>query len=172
MRSARPREPGTRRAVRRRRGSARSSGRKRNVSPVSSPTRTTAADLARSYREHGFWQDVTLGAFLSERIDADEARTFRVWSAGRPWQGTVGDVRAMARQVAAGLRGRGIGPGSVVASQLPNCPEAAAVFWGVTFSGATIVPIVHFYGPKETAFIVRESGAQLLVTADRFGWID
>ena len=34
------------------------------------------------------------------------------------------------------------------------------------------VPIVHFYGPKEVGFILRQSRARVLVTADRFGHLD
>jgi len=34
------------------------------------------------------------------------------------------------------------------------------------------VPIVHFYGMKEVGFILRQSGARVLVTADRFGHLD
>jgi acyl-CoA synthetase (AMP-forming)/AMP-acid ligase II len=148
-------------------------GPQRNVSAVHdwSPRRTPP-ELAQQYRAEGFWQETTLGALLDPLITADAAKTFRVWSATRPWVGTIGDVHQRARVVAGGLRERGIGPGDVVATQLPNCPEAAAVFWGVALAGATIVPIVHFYGPKETSFIVRESGARLLVSADRFGWLD
>jgi acyl-CoA synthetase len=134
--------------------------------------RTTAPELANRYRDEGLWTDETLGALLHRLVDADAERTFRVWSATRPWQGTIGAVRELAHRVAGGLAERGIGPGDVVASQLPNCPEAAAVFWGVAFSGATLVPIVHFYGPKETGFILAESGARMLITADRVGWLD
>lgn len=136
------------------------------------PVRPTPPELARRYHAEGLWGDVTLGTYLQRLIDDDAHRTFQVWSASRPWQGTIGQVRGMARRIAGGLRERGIGPGDVVASQLPNCPEAAAVFWGVAFAGATLVPIVHFYGPKETSFILRESGARLLVTADRSGWLN
>jgi len=34
------------------------------------------------------------------------------------------------------------------------------------------VPIVHFYGTKETEFILRQSKAKILISADRFGAID
>jgi acyl-CoA synthetase (AMP-forming)/AMP-acid ligase II len=59
-----------------------------------------------------------------------------------------------------------------VAFQLPNWVEAAATFWGVSFTGATLVPIVHFYGPKEVGFILAESGARALITAESFGHQD
>ncbi len=72
----------------------------------------------------------------------------------RPWSGTFGDVEAVARRLAAGLRKRGVGPGDVVALQLPNWMEAAAAFWASAFLGAVVVPIVHFYGRKEVAHIL------------------
>jgi acyl-coenzyme A synthetase/AMP-(fatty) acid ligase len=46
------------------------------------------------------------------------------------------------------------GPGDVVAFQLPNWMEAAAVFWASAFLGAAVVPIVHFYGRKEVGYIL------------------
>jgi acyl-CoA synthetase (AMP-forming)/AMP-acid ligase II len=50
--------------------------------------------------------------------------------------------------------------------------EAAATFWATAFLGAVPVPIVHFYGPKEVGFILRQSGARVFVTAARFGHLD
>ena len=74
--------------------------------------------------------------------------------------------------MAGGLRAWGVGPDDVVAFQLPNWVEAAATFYAVTFLGATVAPIVHFYGAKEVGYILRQSGARVLVTADRFGHQD
>jgi acyl-CoA synthetase (AMP-forming)/AMP-acid ligase II len=74
--------------------------------------------------------------------------------------------------VAGGLRAVGVQPGDPVAFQLPNWVEAAATFWAIALLGAVPVPIVHFYGPKEVAFILEQSQAQVLVTADQFGHLD
>ncbi len=38
--------------------------------------------------------------------------------------------------------------------------------------GVTLVPIVHFYGPKEVGFILRQSGARALVIVSRIGQRD
>ena len=51
--------------------------------------------------------------------------------------------------MAGGLRALGLGPGDVVAFQLPNWVEAAITFYACAMLGVTLVPIVHFYGPKE-----------------------
>jgi len=67
---------------------------------------------------------------------------------------------------------RGIGVGDVVAYQLPNWAEAVSVIWAGFRIGAVMVPIIHFYGAAEVEFILRQSGAKLLVTVDRFGHVD
>jgi acyl-CoA synthetase (AMP-forming)/AMP-acid ligase II len=84
----------------------------------------------------------------------------------------LAEVDALARRVAGGLRERGIGPGDPVAFQLPNWVEAAATFYAVCHLGATVVPIVHFYGPKEVSYILRRTNVKAFVTADRFGHLD
>ena len=134
--------------------------------------RSTAPELAARYLADGHWTDETLASVLDESLRANGELTLRVWSDTRPHRGTVREVHELARRVAAGLGRLGIGPGDVVAFQLPSWLEAAATFWGVVLSGATILPIVHFYGPREVGFILRQSGARAFVTADRFRGLD
>lgn len=134
--------------------------------------RATAPELARSYRAEGLWTDDCLGHRLSEHLDHGSGLEVRVWSRQRPYRGSTAEVYAMARRLAGGLLGRGIGPGEVVAFQLPNCVEAVVTFFGLSLLGAVIVPVVHFYGPKELGFILSQSGARALITADRWGHLD
>ena len=74
--------------------------------------------------------------------------------------------------MAAGLRALGIGPDDVVAFQLPNWVEAAITFYACAMLGVTLVPIVHFYGPKEVGFILRQSRARALILVSRIGQRD
>lgn len=129
-------------------------------------------ELQRQWRAHGFWTDEPLGAMTDRFLSALGNETFRVRSSVRPYQGTLADVHDLARRVRTGLEARGVRPGDVVAFQLPNWMEAAAVFWGAVMAGAVVAPIVHFYGRKEVAYILRTSEARVLVTADRFGHQD
>ncbi|MEW6273010.1 MAG: AMP-binding protein [Thermodesulfobacteriota bacterium] len=124
--------------------------------------------LERRYLESGLWIDATLGQFVDERLQANAGLELRIWSKTRPWRGTIGDVRALARRVAGGLAACGVGPDDVVAFQLPNWMEAAAVFYGASLLGAVLVPIVHFYGAKEVRYILGHTRARLLVTAASF----
>ncbi|MDA8356327.1 MAG: AMP-binding protein [Actinomycetota bacterium] len=130
------------------------------------------SDLARRYRSEGAWDERTLGQFLTDALESSAGRRFRIWSAANPYEGTVDDVTQMARRLAGGLRRLGIGPGDVVAFQLPNWVEAAATFYGCAMLGVVLVPIVHFYGPKEVRFILRQSSARALIQVARFGQRD
>ena len=56
--------------------------------------------------------------------------------------------------------------------QLPNWVEAAITFWGAAQLGAVVVPIVHFYGPKEVSYVLDVVQPDAVVTAARFGQTD
>ncbi|NEC85425.1 AMP-binding protein [Streptomyces sp. SID12501] len=136
------------------------------------PTRTVPAELAKRYEAEGWWTRDTLGDLLAHGLTAAPGTEFRVHSAVRPWTGTFADVERVARRLAAGLRARGVGPGDVVAFQLPNWMEAAAVFWASAFLGAVVVPVVHFYGRKEVGYILDAVRPNVFVTAARFGHLE
>jgi acyl-CoA synthetase (AMP-forming)/AMP-acid ligase II len=127
------------------------------------------AELAARYVAEGAWDDRSLGQFLSDALLSDPSRRFRIWSPTNPYVGTVGEVYEEARLLAGGLRALGLGPGDVVAFQLPNWVEAAVTFYACAMLGVTLVPIVHFYGPKEVGFILRQSRARALVVVARIG---
>ncbi len=134
--------------------------------------RTVPAELERSWLEGGLWDDRTLGDQLDAALRDHAGQTFRVHSEVRPWSGTFGEVHMRARRLAGALRARGVGPGDPVAFQLPNWVEAAVTFYAATLLGAVVVPIVHFYGPKEVGYILRRTGVRVLVTAAAFGHAD
>ena len=134
--------------------------------------RTIPAELVKRYEADGWWTRDTLGGLLARGLDAAPGASFRVHSAARPWTGTFRDVELVARRLAGGLRARGVGPGDVVAFQLPNWMEAAAVFWATAFLGATVMPIVHFYQRKEVGYILGSLQPRVFVTAERFGRLE
>jgi len=134
--------------------------------------RRVPPSLARRYVEERLWRDDTLGALLAGAVEERPGLTVKIRSSVRPWSGTFGDVLDAARRLAGALQARGIGPGDVVAFQLPNWVEAAISFWAAALLGAVVTPIVHFYGPKEVAYILRRTGVRALITAERFGHLD
>ena len=131
--------------------------------------RVVPAHLVRRYVEAGWWTSETLGEVVSERLAEDPDTQFNVHSDSRRYVGTFGDVERMARRLAGGLRARGVGPGDVIAFQLPNWVEAAATFWASALLGAVVVPIVHFYGSRELTFILSGARPKVFITAEVFG---
>ena len=134
--------------------------------------RAPTASLADEYRRAGWWNDDSLGHLVERGMRAAPRVPVRIWSASRPWQGTLGDVLDLSTRFAGGLQRLGVGPGDVVAVQLPNWIEGAATWFASTMLGAVVVPIVHYYGTSELSYILGESRARVLVTADRFGSVD
>ena len=134
--------------------------------------RPLPAGLEQRWLAEGLWVDETLGQLLDRGLSAHAAEPFVVHSATRPATTTLGAVRQRALRLAGTLRAAGIGPGDAVAFQLPNCVEAAVTFYGVAFAGAAVVPIVHFYGTKEVAYILRRTPVRAFVTIDAFGRTD
>jgi acyl-CoA synthetase len=138
------------------------------ASDLRSVLRPVPPHLAEHYLAEGWWDDRSLGRFLSHALLQDTTRPIRIWSPTNPHLGTVGEVYEEALRVAGGLRSYGLGPGDVVAFQLPNWVEAAVTFYACALLGVTLVPIVHFYGPKEVGFILRQSRARALVIVGRY----
>jgi acyl-CoA synthetase (AMP-forming)/AMP-acid ligase II len=131
--------------------------------------RNIPVELTKRYEEEGWWTSDTLGELLARSLLAHPETSFCVHSDVRPFTGTFADVELRARRLAAGLRGRGVGPGDVIALQLPNWMEAAVSFWASAFLGAVVVPIVHFYGRKELTHIISTARPKVFITAREFG---
>jgi acyl-CoA synthetase (AMP-forming)/AMP-acid ligase II len=140
--------------------------------PLDFTPRADDGARAQRYTADGSWTDETFGSILGDGFAEAPRQVVSFRSDVRPWSGTYADVSDLARRVAGGLRAAGVQAGDPVAFQAPNWLETAATFYAIAFLGAVPVPIVHFYGPKEVGFILRQSGARVLVTADKFGHID
>ncbi len=134
--------------------------------------RSVPPELEQRWLDDGWWDDRTLGVLLDRALQTHADQVFAVHSGLRPWSGTFGELRDRSRRVAAALVERGVRPGDPVAFQLPNWVEAAVTFYAAAFVGAVVVPIVHFYGTKEVAYILRRTGVEVLVTAASFGGTD
>jgi acyl-CoA synthetase len=134
--------------------------------------RETAPELRARYLSEGHWTDATLTKYVVDGLEQYRDLEFRVWSKTRPSRHTMGDCNRLARGLAAGLTAHGVHAGDVVAFQMPNCFEAGITFYGAAMLGVVLVPIVHFYGPKEVQHILRESRAKAFLSFDRFGHRD
>jgi acyl-CoA synthetase (AMP-forming)/AMP-acid ligase II len=84
----------------------------------------------------GLWDELTTGDGLAREIWMWDGTEFRCAT----WEGLV----ARSRQVASGLRKRGVEPGSIVPAILSNGPDVGPGYMGIWFAGATIasLPII------------------------------
>ncbi|GAA1928073.1 long-chain fatty acid--CoA ligase [Microbacterium aoyamense] len=69
------------------------------------------------------------------------------------------------RAYAGALRARGIGRGDRVGMLIPNVPDFARVYFAALSLGAIVVPVHLLFKADEIAFVLRDSGADLLVAA-------
>ena len=76
---------------------------------------------------------------------------------------TLGALVSDAEKVASAFQARGIGPGAVVAVQLPGSYEGAVIQTAVGLCGAVLLPVVMIYGPREMELVLRRSGAAAVV---------
>ncbi len=71
-----------------------------------------------------------------------------------------------AREIAGGLRARGIAAGEAVAVFLPNCADYLPLLHGIWAMGGVAVPVNAKLHPREVAWIVENAGARLVVAKE------
>jgi acyl-CoA synthetase (AMP-forming)/AMP-acid ligase II len=81
---------------------------------------------------------------------------------------TFGALRDRCERVAAGLHEQGIGEGSRVTWQLPTRIDTVVLMLALNRLGAVQNPVIPLYGKREVAFVLRQTGAQLLVVPGRW----
>jgi acyl-CoA synthetase (AMP-forming)/AMP-acid ligase II len=77
---------------------------------------------------------------------------------------TYADLAAAVRRVAGALRGRGFGPGDVLAMLAPNLPEYPIAYHGAAVAGGAVMLLNPLDTADELAAHLNEAGARILVT--------
>ncbi|WP_316520735.1 AMP-binding protein [Kitasatospora brasiliensis] len=125
---------------------------------------------AARYREQGWWRDET---FLDDLRDAAERLPDRPMMINHRAVGdrtttlTFADLAARVERFAAALYELGVRPGEMVAFQLPDWWETAALALACWRVGAVIMPVSLRFGRREVGRMLASTGAVLLVTTDR-----
>lgn len=104
----------------------------------------------------------TLAALISNHPD----EALAIGAPGRNWL-SYGRLRTLSADVAATLRGIGIGRGDRVAIVLPNGPEMATAFFAIA-QVATTAPLNPAYTEEEYAFYLGDLDAKALVVPDDY----
>ena len=81
---------------------------------------------------------------------------------------TAGELLGHANQLVHALRNQGLKPGDVVATLLPNCPEMIEAYLAALQAGWYLVPINHHLVAPEIAYVLKDSGAKVFITHERF----
>jgi fatty-acyl-CoA synthase len=76
---------------------------------------------------------------------------------------TYAEFAAEAARVAGALRASGVGPGDRVAYLMPNLPEMLVAHFAVPLAGGVLVAINTRLTAEEMSYILRHSGAKMLV---------
>ncbi|MDT7708907.1 MAG: fatty-acyl-CoA synthase [Pseudonocardiales bacterium] len=85
---------------------------------------------------------------------------------------TYAEIAAWSGRLAAGLIALGVSPGDHVAVDMANLPEVVACKFAVARVGAVSVSINFMLRHEELSYVLRQSGARLLVTMDAFRGLD
>ncbi|MFI2563449.1 long-chain fatty acid--CoA ligase [Paenarthrobacter sp. NPDC018779] len=78
---------------------------------------------------------------------------------------TYGTLWKQTRAYAGALSARGIGPGDRVAVLIPNVADFARAYYAILALGGIVVPLHALLKASEIEFVLRDSGAQLLICA-------
>ncbi|MEN0086455.1 MAG: long-chain fatty acid--CoA ligase [Leifsonia sp.] len=76
-----------------------------------------------------------------------------------------GELWDQTRSYAGALRDLGVGPGDRVALMLPNVPDFPRAYYAVLALGAIVVPVHALLKAEEIAYVLRDSGSELLICA-------
>ena len=109
----------------------------------------------------------TIGANLDATAAAFGGREALVdVPSGQRW--TYAQLNADADALASGLIAAGIAAGDRVGIWSPNCPEWVLLQYATAKMGAILVNINPAYRSHELAFVLRQSGVRMLVSAQQF----
>ena len=122
-------------------------------------------DRVRQFKAEGWWNDDVIGDLLAGQA-TDRPDRPAVVAAGATI--TWGELRDRADRLAGGLRAIGLGPGDVVAVQLPNIPEFLIAFLAINRIGGVLQTVHMAYRAAELKGLVGHSGARAMICLDRF----
>ena len=127
------------------------------------------SDAAARYHRDGHWGSVSVG----EQFAATCARQGYggALADGNRWL-SFAEWERLTQRAALGLLALGVAPGDVVAYQLPNWWEAAVLFVAAARIGAVVNPVLPLFRARELRFILRQSGATLLIIPGHFRGCD
>ena len=130
---------------------------------------------ARAMRARGLWLDKTIDEFFAAAISATPDKPALVaYRADRatPRRFSYRELGDLTARAAAALRALGVGPGDVVAVQLPNWWELVVVALAANRIGAVVNPLMPIFREREMGFMLGFARAKVLVVPKLFRGFD
>ncbi len=121
------------------------------------------------YRALGCWGDETLGRRFARTVAAYPTRLALIDGDAR-W--TFHELERLSLRAARALRELGLGPGDVIAYQLPNWWEAVVLFLAAARIGASLNPLLPMFRERELEFALTQSGARAAIIPGHYRGFD
>ncbi|WP_420633670.1 class I adenylate-forming enzyme family protein [Candidatus Palauibacter sp.] len=112
---------------------------------------------------------LSVAGLFAEHVDANPHAPC-ILAGGESW--SYSRVASQARALAVGLHSLGVEPGDRVAVVLPNWPEFVVSTLAVAETGAVLVPLSPNYSARELRFMLRNSEAEVTITAEEWNGTD
>lgn len=113
---------------------------------------------------HTFWD------LIEQRAAATPDHPFLIDAADRRY--SFREIRDWAERVAAGFAAMGVREGTPVTWQLPTRIETVVASFALSRLGAVQNPIIHIYRDREVGFCIRQTKAELVLTAGEWRGFD
>ena len=123
----------------------------------------------------GHWHDRTINDDLDACVAAcpDKlALTAVQVESGAVRRFSYRELATLADRIAVGLSRLGVGPGDVVAMQLPNWWQFTLTYLACSRIGAVINPLMHIFRERELGFMLKHSEAKLVIVPKSFRGFD
>ena len=126
---------------------------------------------AAGYVERGHWANKTLAQYLDEHV-ATQFDSVAIVSehleTGKRDVLSFGQYGRAVDRIAGGLLELGVGPGDVVAVQLPNWWQLCATAIAAARIGVVISPLIPIYREREVRYILEATQAKVFVVPETF----
>lgn len=128
------------------------------------------ADVRERYEREGWWVNRSLIEYFDAAVARHPDKTAVVAPGGVRL--TYGETSERVERIAVSLAARGVGPGHVIAIQLPNCAEAVLIHLAASRLGAVTNPLLPNYRTKELSYILRFAHTRAVFIPRRYRGFD
>ena len=132
-------------------------------------------DRIDAFTKSGLWPNRLITEYLDDNQAAEPDRPAIAGyrdGAGQPTRHSYAELGQAVRRIALGLTALGIGPGDVVAAQLPNWRHFTALYLACVRIGAVINPLMPIFRQRELTYMLSFGEAKVIVVPQSYRGFD